>query len=130
MGAGHNRIAHRKRDGATLTYAYDSLNRMIHKRIPDPNGGPAAGASANCYTFASDGNDVCYGYDLRGLQTFARFGSAAGTGITNVYDGLGRLTTSTTNMGGISRTLAYGHDLNGNRISLTHPRRPIFHLCL
>lgn len=100
--ASGNRIWLRKRDGAVINYSYDALNRMTLKDVPT-------------------GSDVYYGYDLRGLQTYARFGSTSGQGITNVYDGLGRLTSSTTNMGGTARTLGYLYDANGNRIRVTHP---------
>jgi hypothetical protein len=41
-----------------------------------------------------------YGYDVRGLQTFARFSSITGTGVTNQYDGFGWLRSSSTNMDG------------------------------
>jgi RHS repeat-associated protein len=64
---------------------------------------------------------VCYDYDLRGLQTGARFGWEAGPGVGNLYDGFGRLSSSTTNVGAVSRTLRYQYDANGNRTRITHP---------
>ncbi len=42
---------------------------------------------------ATHTRDVYYGYDLRGLQTFARFDSASGEGLTFAYDGLDRMAT-------------------------------------
>jgi len=59
----------------------------------------------------------------------ARFDSASGEGITNVYNGFGRLTSSSTNMGpsagsgqaGVTRTLGHFYDPNGNRTYLIHP---------
>ena len=100
--ANGNRTSLRKRDGRVIGYAYDALNRVVLKDIPD-------------------GEDVHYGYDLRGLQTAARFGSINGQGLTNVYDGLGRLISATTNQGGVARTLTYQYDANGNRTRITHP---------
>ena len=70
--------------------------------------------------------DVYYGYDLRGLQTYARFGAAGGAGIDTVYDGFGRVTSSTSTMGGVSRTLGYQYDANGNRTRITHPDSTFF----
>jgi YD repeat-containing protein len=60
-----NRTSLRKRDGVTLTYSYDGMNRMTLKTVP---------ASA---TGAAEYN-VYYNYDVNGLQTYARFGSASG----------------------------------------------------
>lgn len=105
-----NRTSWRKRDGRTITYAYDALNRMTRKVVPDGGGLPAAAT-----------RDVWYGYDLRGLQLYARFDSATGEGVTNTWDKLGRLTGSTVNMGGVSRTLDHQYDLNGARTRLTFP---------
>ena len=62
-----------------------------------------------------------YGYDVQDLQLFARFGSTSGAGITNSYDGFGRLRSSTNNMGGVSRTLASDYDAGSRRTRLTFP---------
>jgi RHS repeat-associated protein len=97
-----NRTSLRKRDGQVIAYSYDALNRVTLKDLP----GTAA--------------DVAYSYDLRGLQLSATFG-AGGLGVTSAYDGLGRLTSSTTTTGGASRQLAYQYDANGNRTRVTHP---------
>ncbi|MBB5986661.1 RHS repeat protein [Sphingobium lignivorans] len=119
--ANGNRTSLRKRDGSTITFAYDALNRVIQKRVPNPAGGPNAGSSANCYSLASDTNDVCYGYDLRGRQTEVRFGSLGGWGTAYGYDGFDRLTSRTTDMGGVSRTLSYQYDAGSRRTRLTFP---------
>lgn len=100
-----NRTSLRKRDGVTLTFLYDDLNRLKQKNVPASVTGAA-------------GYSVFYGYDLRGLQTQARFGSATGAGITNVYDTFGRLESSTSDMDGTPRTFSSQFDVAGNRITL------------
>jgi len=105
-----NKVGLRKRDGRTITYAFDALNRMTTKIIPDGAGLPAWAT-----------RDVYYGYDLRGLQTFARFDSPSGEGVTNTYDRPGRLAASTTAMSGFSATQGYLYDAAGTRTRLTYP---------
>ena len=76
-----NRTSLRKRDGRSIAYGYDALNRLTSKTYPQGGAQP-----------------VFYGYDLRNQQLFARFDSpATGPGITNSYDGFGRLASTTTN---------------------------------
>jgi RHS repeat-associated protein len=99
-----NRTNLRKRDGRNIAYAYDTLNRVTSKAYPQGGGTP-----------------VYYDYNLQGLQLFARYSSASGAGITNTFDGFGRQLTSSTNLSGTTRTLAYSHDRNGNRRDLVHP---------
>jgi RHS repeat-associated protein len=41
--------------------------------------------------------------------------------VSNVYDGFGRLTSTSINMAAVTRTLAYQYDVAGNRIRITHP---------
>lgn len=98
-----NRTSMRKRDGRIINFEYDALNRVTRKAFPDSS------------------NDVFYDYDLRGLQLSSRFGSPWGEGLTTTYDGFGRVTSSNINMGGISRTLSYRYDANGNRTHVIHP---------
>ena len=107
--ANGNRAKLMKRDGQVIRYNYDALNRVTLKDIP---GGTT--------------KDVYYGYDLHGLQTYARFEAANGDGINTVYDGFGRVTSSTSTMGGVSRTLGYQYDPNGNRTRVTHPDGTFF----
>lgn len=97
-----NRTSLRKRDSQIINYGYDDLNRLTLKDLP-----------------STTQSDVYYGYNLQGLQTFARFGSVSGTGISNQYDGFGRL-DSTANEA-LSKTISYQHDKNGNRTRITHP---------
>ena len=66
---------------------------------------------------AAQTRDVYYDYDLRGLQTKARFDSLAGEGVTNAYDGFGRLVSTWTSMGGDQpHASATYYDADGNRI--------------
>lgn len=107
--AASNRTSLRKRDGRTITYVYDALNRVSRKDVPNTAGD----------------RDVWYAYDNRGLELYARFDSTSGPGIINTYDGFGRLTsTNNTLVSGSSVTYAY--DANGNRTSLTHPDSQTF----
>jgi RHS repeat-associated protein len=103
-----NRTSLRKRDGVSITYVPDNLNRVRTKIVP------ASATGAAGYT-------VVYGYDVRGLQTRARFGSINGAGITNVYDGFGWLRSSTTDLDGTARPVSYEYDAHGNRTRVMHP---------
>jgi RHS repeat-associated protein len=104
-----NRAKLMKRGGNVIRYAFDALNRNTIKDIP---GGTL--------------NDVYFGYDARGLQTYARFVSTNGAGITNVYDGFGQLQSTTNDMGTAARTLGYTYDADGNRSQLTYPDASYF----
>ncbi|WP_337848422.1 RHS repeat-associated core domain-containing protein [Sphingomonas sp.] len=96
----------KKRDGRPIAFAYDALNRVVSKTFPGSSGE----------------RSVYYKYDLRGLQTEARFDSALGSeGVFSSWNGLGQQVSSTTTMGGASRTLTYQHDANGFRTRITHP---------
>jgi RHS repeat-associated protein len=98
-----NRLNIKKRDGQLINFTYDKLSRMSVKDVPGTAG------------------DVYYGYDLTGQQLYARFVSANGAGITNTFDALSRLTTTTNNMGFAPLALAYLYDADGNRIRITYP---------
>ncbi|MEP6787797.1 MAG: RHS repeat-associated core domain-containing protein [Acidobacteriota bacterium] len=102
-----NRASLRKRDAQTIAYIYDNLNRNTLKDLP--------GTTA----------DVSYGYDVEGHQLTANFVSS-GQGITNVYDGFGQLTSTSSNVGGTARALTYQYDSDGNRTRLTFPDTQYF----
>jgi RHS repeat-associated protein len=108
-----NRTSLRKRDSRTITYSYDALNRVRIKTVPTS----ASGAP---------GYSVFYGYDVRGLQLYARFSSDSGAGVTNTYDGFGRLRLSSSNMGGVTRNVSSDYDAHGNRTRITHPDGAFF----
>lgn len=116
--ANNNRVSLRKRDGRVITSSFDALNRTVSKIVPD---GCAPIQVGGC-PIASATRDVYFGYDLRGLQTYARFDSATGSeGIANEYDALGRETATTTTMGNVSRRLEFTWNLDGTRTRITHP---------
>lgn len=108
--ANGNRTSLRKRDGSTLTFQYDALNRITQKVVPERTG-----------LTTSATRDVYYGYDNRGLQLYARFDSTSGEGLSSSYDGFGRLADTTLNLGGVSRTLFYQFNSDGVRTRVTHP---------
>lgn len=116
--ANGNRTRLRKRDGRTFTYAYDALNRITSKIVPE-----ACVSGYACTNVPpSLTRDVYYSYDLRGLQTAARFDGPSGSdAVINGYDGLGRIISTTTAMGGVSRTLTFQFSADGNRTRVTHP---------
>ncbi|MEA3038616.1 MAG: hypothetical protein QOE79_1129 [Sphingomonadales bacterium] len=104
--ANGNVTSRRLRDTHSISYTYDALNRLTVKSVPASPGG------ASAYS-------VYYGYDLRGLMTYARFSSTSGSGVTNTYDALGRPVTSATNMDGTTRTLISTYDAASGRTALT-----------
>ncbi|MDP9421352.1 MAG: RHS repeat-associated core domain-containing protein [Pseudomonadota bacterium] len=113
--ANGNRTSLRKRDGSTLTYQYDALNRMTVKVVPErPCPQPQC-------LYPHQTRDVFYGYDLRGLITKARFDGLGGEGITNYYNGFREITATQIDLPGLNKTLSYLYDLDGNRTRVTHP---------
>lgn len=107
----------RKRDGRVISFFIDALNRVVQKTVPD---GCAPIQSGLCPSSA-DTRDVFYEYDLQGLQVKARYDSLNGDGVTNEYDGLGRLTSSSTKMSGTDRSVSSKYDAKGNRYEVTTP---------
>lgn len=105
-----NRTSLRKRDGSIITFQYDALNRVTAKIVPE-----------RADLGATHTRDVYYSYDLRGLQTGARFDSPAGEGISTTFDGFGRATSTTLTMDGVSRRIDHAYDRNGNSTRITHP---------
>ena len=65
-------------------------------------------------------SNVRYAYDLRGLQTAAWF-TGTGWSVGHAYDGFGRMASTTTSMGGFSRTVSHEYDPEGRRTELAFP---------
>jgi RHS repeat-associated protein len=96
-----NMTSRRLRSGDTLTFTYDALNRVTLKH----------------YSSNAVNQDIYLGYDLLNRALYARFGSAGGSGVTNVYDALGRVTSTADSN---SRTISYSYDAAGDRTQLTY----------
>ncbi len=108
--ANGNRTTLRKRDGSVLGFTYDKLNRVTKKTVPTRAG-----------LDATHTRDVFYKYDIRGLQTLARFDSLGGHGTFTVYDRYGRVARNDDTMDGVTRRLYYYYDAAGNRTRLRYP---------
>ncbi len=108
--ANGNRTSLKKRDGTVLAYQFDALNRMIQKIVPQRAGLPAA-----------DARSVFFSYDLWGRQLTARFDSAGGDGVRTTWDSFGRQISSALTMDGVSRTLTYQYDADGDRTQVSYP---------
>lgn len=109
-----NRLSHRKRDGREINLTYDNLNRVTIKDL--------CATGTSCTSIPTNHTrDVYYSYDLRGLQTAARFNSLSGPGIVYKYDTFGQLTEEIQSTDGTVRTLASQYDARGNRTRVTYP---------
>lgn len=107
----------RRRDGSSIEWAYDAIDRTTVKKI-----NRLASVSAD------NARDVHYGYNLLDLMTYARFDSASGPGITNTFDDLRRPITTTINLDGQTRTVSYSYNRlsNGWQTALTYPDNQTF----
>ncbi|MCW5672744.1 MAG: RHS repeat-associated core domain-containing protein [Hydrogenophaga sp.] len=103
-----NRTSLRKRDGKSLAFEFDALDRVWRKTVPTSASGVA-------------GYSVYYDYNVLDLPLYARFGSDSGPGVMTGYDGFGRVLTSTSTMGGVSRMLTTEYDAGSRRTKLTFP---------
>lgn len=96
--AASNVTSRRLRDGQTINYGYDNLNRVTSKTTP-----------GSAYLDW----DVAYGYDLLGQMTSAVGDGAVGNNFA--YDALGRLVTE----GNYGATTYHAYDLAGRQTRLT-----------
>ncbi len=115
--ANGNRTSLRKRDGSTLTYQYDALNRMTRKIVP-----------ARAGLTAAQTRDVIYEYDQRGLVARTAFDVPGAGQVTTQWDGFGQPTSSsvTASSDGFGHTFAFTHDAHGNRDSVLHPGNALY----
>ena len=89
-----NVTSRRLRDGQTITYGYDALNRVVYKNLQ--TGEP----------------DVSYSYDLQGRLLSA---NQSGHGLGFAYDALGRNIRQTGPLG----TVSYQYDTAGRRTRMS-----------
>lgn len=101
--ASGNVVSVRKRNGQTVTLAYDNLNRLLTRSYP------------------AIADNVSFGYDLLGRRTAANYANASHN-VGYAWDNAGRLTSTTA--GG--KTLAYQYDPAGNRTRLTWPETSFY----
>lgn len=94
--ANGNVASRRLRDGTSIGYDYDDLNRLVSKDLP--------GSEA----------DVAYAYDLVGRPTGAVQGSYV---LSFTHDALGRNLTQTGPLG----TVSYSYDAVGRRTGMSYP---------
>jgi RHS repeat-associated protein len=94
--AGSNVTSRRLRDGQSIGFTFDALNRLAAKDLPGSE------------------PDVSYGYDNLGRMTSA---SQTGNALSFTYDALGRNLTQT----GPHGTITSQFDLAGHRTRITHP---------
>ena len=94
-----NRTTLVTRDGQTITYFYDALNRVKQKDWPN-------------------GTDFYYTYNLQDQKLTAQSGSSE---VTDVYDGFGEMTSETESIGGTTEAMSYKYDADGDRTRVTYP---------
>ncbi|MES2058084.1 MAG: RHS repeat-associated core domain-containing protein, partial [Pseudomonadota bacterium] len=92
--ASGNVVSRRLRDGTSIAYSYDALNRVTAKDLPAPD------------------IDVSYGYDLFGRQTLVQKGTIQHT---LTFDALSRLTRDAQPFGAMD----YQYDVSGRRTRQT-----------
>lgn len=105
-----NRTHLRKRDGQVIVFEYDALNRVTKKVIP-----ARAGLDSN------QARSVAYKYDLRDLVLSTTFDNEFGPGQRITYNGFSEPTEIADNSTGLSRSLRYDFDANGNLTEMWYP---------
>ncbi len=96
---------HYRRDGRRILYLHNNLGQVTQTR--------------HWQTGVGYSNYIHYDYDLLGRNSSVRKDSPSGQGITNVYDALSRLTSTTDTTGGGSRTTSYLYDNASRRTRMT-----------
>lgn len=102
----NNKTSWRRRNGQTIAYTYDNLNREILADVPAHLTG----------AYNATEKDITTIYDGQGHILSKQFPN--GKGVSYTYDALGRI-TSTTDM--VDRTVSYAYNAAGSRTKLTYP---------
>jgi len=98
-------VSLRKRNGQTVTFTYDNLNRLLARSYP------------------TTADNVSFSYDLLGRRLAANYANGS-YAISYAWDNAGRLTS--TGAGG--KTLASQYDPAGNRTRITWPEATPFYV--
>ena len=99
-----NRTSLQRRDGQSLSFTYDALDRETQKVVPN------APSTTNGYA-------VYTSYDLAGRVLSATFTSTSGLGVYYGYDAAGRMTSEAT----FGKALTYTYDAASNLASMAWP---------
>jgi RHS repeat-associated protein len=102
LDANGNATSRRLRDGNSIGYTYDALNRVTAKDLPGTE------------------PDVAYAYDNLGRMTGSTF-TGTSNGVAIAYDALSRLLSRTVTMGGVSRGVSYQYDAASRRTRMDYP---------
>ncbi len=97
-----NKTVRRLRDGNSINYSYDNLNRLVLKDLPGSE------------------FDVTFAYDLQNRPTTANSWDSSSNlqqSLSFGYDALGRNLTQAGPLG----TMTFGYDVAGRRTSISHP---------
>ena len=100
-----NLISLRKRNGQSIAFAYDNLNRLTSR------------------TYPTSADNVSFAYDLLGRRIGTAYADGS-HGVGYVWDNAGRLISTTA--GG--KTVGYQYDAAGNRIRTTWPEATPFYV--
>lgn len=105
LDANGNLTSLRKRNGQSIAFAYDNLNRLLARTYPTP------------------ADNVSFAYDLLGRRIGSAYADGS-HGVGYVWDNAGRLISTTA--GG--KTVGYQYDAAGNRIRTTWPETTPFYV--
>jgi RHS repeat-associated protein len=124
-------------ESGTISYVYDNNGNLLQKTSPAPNQtGTATQTISFCYDALNRVTGKAYGvascplsspvvgyiYDqgTNGVGKLTSLTDQAGSG-SYVYDVLGRITSETRTINGVTKNLSYGYNLDGSIATVTYP---------